>query len=187
MKRVILVHGWQSDPERGWKAWLRHELEKKKVEVIAPQFPGGAHPRLEEWLATLREAVGTPDKKTFFIGHSLGCITICHYLAQLPVHIRVGGCVFVAGGVGPSIHPELAEFYAPALNFTNVRHRARVCKVIAARDDTSFSFKRALETQRLLQAELIIDDGNGHFSQDDGVTELPSALNALLGMMRHEK
>lgn len=180
-----MVHGWQSTPERGWKAWLRQELEKRKIEVIAPQFPGGEHPKLEEWLATLRNTVGIPDKRTFFIGHSLGCITICHYLAQLPLHVRIGGCVFVAGGVGPSMHPELAEFYVPGPDFTKVQQRAAVWKVIASRDDAAFSFKRALETQHLLQAALIIDDGKGHFSQDDSVTELPFALNALLGMMKH--
>ena len=97
MKRVFIIHGWDGKPEHGWSPWLKKELEDKGYTVEAPAMPDTATPTLEKWLQHLKKVVGTPDEDCYFVGHSLGCITILRYLESLPEDQIVGGVVLVAG------------------------------------------------------------------------------------------
>ena len=74
-------------------------------------MPTPATPHVKEWIATIKDAVGTPDEHTYFVGYSLGCVTIVRYLESLPKKSKVGGAIFVAGFSGNISSPELAEFY----------------------------------------------------------------------------
>ncbi len=136
-KRVFLIHGWEGKPDNHWFPWLTLELKANGFEVSAPQMPHAGNPGVKEWLEFLKEYVGKPDKNTYFIGHSLGCITIARYLAKLSgitkirntpsasgissskegerkkEKVKVGGCVFVAGFSGRINVPEISEFYLP--------------------------------------------------------------------------
>ncbi|MBI5077576.1 alpha/beta hydrolase [Candidatus Falkowbacteria bacterium] len=96
-KRVFIAHGWDGYPEEGWFPCLKRELEVKGFEVIVPQFPDPANPRIDKWVSKFAEVVGTVDENTYFVGHSMGCQTIARYLEALPDGIKVGGAVFVAG------------------------------------------------------------------------------------------
>lgn len=176
VKRVVLVHGWDGGPDDAWKMWLRTQLEKKGWKVIAPQLPGGEEPKLEEWLAVLKQAIPDPDKHTYFVGHSLGCVAILQYLATLPLTTRIGGVVLVAGFLSSIGEPALEEFTAQPLALGELRGRIIKSLVIGSRDDSVVSFGKVLELQAGLGAELVIDEGKGHFSDS---AELPSVLKAL--------
>lgn len=52
-------------------------------------------PIIKDWVNYLSSNVGTPDKETYFIGHSIGCQAILRYLET--IDSPVGGAVFVAG------------------------------------------------------------------------------------------
>src|SRR3989338_4313764 len=82
-KRAFLIHGWEGRPDGNWFPWLALELKALGWEVNAPQMPNAATPKVSEWLKFLKDYVGKPDKDTYFVGHSLGCITIARYLAGL--------------------------------------------------------------------------------------------------------
>ena len=96
-KRVFIVHGWDGYPEEGWFPWLKKELEAKGFEVHIPAMPDTSNPKIETWVPHLANLVGTPDKDTYFIGHSIGCQTILRYLQTIDE--QVGGVIFVAGWV----------------------------------------------------------------------------------------
>src|SRR3989338_4452907 len=84
MPGVFLIHGWEGNPNNHWFPWLSWELKARGWEVNAPQMPNAAKPKVKEWVDFLRDYVGKPDKDTYFVGHSLGCIAIARYLAKLP-------------------------------------------------------------------------------------------------------
>lgn len=90
-KRVFVVHGWSGYPEEGWRTWLKSELEKEDFRVFVPTMPNTDNPKLNSWLKRLIKTVGTPDKNCYFVGHSLGCITILRYLETLKKNQEVGG------------------------------------------------------------------------------------------------
>ena len=50
------------------------------------------HPFLDEWLGYMHKHIHNPDRKTFLVGHSLGCIAILRYLESLNEQ-RIGGAV----------------------------------------------------------------------------------------------
>ena len=96
-KRVFVIHGWEGYPEEGWRPWLRKELEGKGFEVIIPAMPDTATPTFAKWVPYLAQTVGAADENTYFVCHSLGCITTLRYLETLKENQKIGGVVFVAG------------------------------------------------------------------------------------------
>lgn len=176
VKRVVFVHGWDGQPYESWIPWLQTHIEKKGWLFYAPSFPGGEHPKLGEWTEVLKATLPLPDKHTYFVGHSLGCPAILRYLATLPGNTQVGGIVLVGGfcsdiGISP-----LMPFLTEPFDFEKIQMIVKKCIVIGSRDDAIVPFGKVLELQAELGAELMIDDGKGHF---DDVTELPSVLKAL--------
>src|SRR3989344_4279335 len=95
MNRVFIVHGWGGAPDKEWIPWLKSELEKRGYEVISPLMPDSDAPEIDACVQHLSKAVGTPNKETYFIGHSIGCQAILRYLET--IRQPVGGAVFVAG------------------------------------------------------------------------------------------
>src|SRR4030067_1715780 len=108
-KRLIIVHGWEGDPEEGWFPWLKTEMEKRGWEGSVPAMPNSAEPKQARWLPYLQTVVGKVDKNTFMVGHSLGCITILRFLEQLPKKESIGGAILVAGVDNPLKDKEIKK------------------------------------------------------------------------------
>lgn len=182
MNRVFLIHGWEGRPDGHWFPWLALELRACGWEVNAPQMPHAAEPKVGEWLAFLKKYVGRPDKNTYFVGHSLGCITIARYLAELSPKTKVGGCIFVAGFSGRINVPEISEFYSLSFDPEKVKKHCDKFVMIFSDSDPYVPMEKSLEFAKQLGAKTILERGRGHFCASDGVTALPSVLKALLKM-----
>src|SRR3989344_1025876 len=109
MKKVYLIHGWNGFPNNHWFPWLKKELEKLNFKVESLEMPNSKHPKLKEWLNHLNKSI-EPNKDTYLVGHSLGCITIVRYLESLPENVKIKGCIFVAGFSFLN-YKEIKEFY----------------------------------------------------------------------------
>jgi uncharacterized protein len=186
-KRVFIIHGWCGYPEEGWFPWLKAELEKKNFSTLIPQMPSTRNPVFSEWLDTIKKLVGEPDSQTFFVGHSLGCVTIVRYLEQLPADVRIGGCVFVAGFSNNVFVPEIEEFYTLPIDFDKVKSHANKFITILSDNDDAVSLDTGKEFQLLLNAKLIVEHNKGHFSGGDGIIELPVALESMLEITRESQ
>jgi predicted alpha/beta hydrolase family esterase len=182
-----LIHGWSGSPEEGWGPWLKNELEKQRFEVHAPTMPDSKHPRMDAWLQTLASAVGTPDENTYFIGHSLGCITTLRYLERLFEGQKIGGAVLVAGfsdinitvGEDEDIR-ELESFFGAEVDFEKVKKHCNHFVAIHSDNDPYVALRYADIFKEKLGAKIIVESNKGHFSGDDGITELPNALESVL-------
>lgn len=184
MNRCIIVHGWAGNPAHGWKPWLKSELEAAGWQVEAPLMPSPNTPKLDEWLTELARVVGTPDNHTYFVGHSLGCFAFLKYIEQLPAETTIGGGVMVAGFAGHLKHkiPVLQSFYESGLNWPAItQHGGRYAVVYSERDDY-VRVESAFEFEEHLGAKLIKNNNWEHFSASEGITDLPDALTALLGL-----
>ncbi len=174
-KRVVIAHGWADDPTRGWIVWLVQQLQRQGIEAIAPQFPNPKTPDIPAWLQTLNEAIGQPDDELVLVGHSLGCLIACKYLAD--ADNQIAGLVLVAGMTTtqswqpPGLYP---------LDWDKVKGQAaqRIC--IYSDDDDKVEPARTKELANLIDAELVSDPGKGHFAGIQGCSQLPSALQAVL-------
>ncbi len=181
-KRVFLIHGWEGKPSNHWFPWLTLELKANGFDVSAPQMPNAALPKVAEWLSFLKDYVGKADKHTYFVGHSLGCITIARYLETLSPKVKVGGCVFVAGFSGRINVPEISEFYSLPFDAEKARMHCDKSVMIFSDSDSYVPMEKSLEMAKQLGAKTILERGKGHFTATDGVSALPSVLSALLKM-----
>lgn len=184
-KRVFIIHGWDGNPNEAWLKWLREELEKRNFEVISPQMPNADKPEIKEWVSFLSDLVGEPNEQDFFVGHSIDCQTIMRYLEKIyPKKIK--GAVFVAGwldlkGLETKEEKEIAEPWLRApINFEKVKRTTSNFIAILSDNDPFVELdenKRIFEEK--LGASIIIESGKGHFTEDDGVTELPDVMQSI--------
>jgi predicted alpha/beta hydrolase family esterase len=62
MKRAVIVHCWGGEPNYAWYPWVAKHLEAKGLEVSVPEMPGSEEPKLDKWLAHLKDVIGEPDE-----------------------------------------------------------------------------------------------------------------------------
>jgi hypothetical protein len=188
MKRVIIVHGWSGFPGECWFPWLKAELEKRGFQVIVPQMPDADTPRIKTWVAHLAKTVGTPDKDTYLVGHSIGCQTILRYLQTIGT--QIGGAVLVAGFF------EVLQLYADKereiakpwletpIDAEKVKKAAKRFIAIFSDNDRYVPLENEKLFRRRLGAKTVIVQNKGHMGASDNCPELPEALAAVLEVSR---
>ncbi len=189
MKRVFIVHGWDGYPEEGWFPWLKKELEATGFEVIVPQLPDAATPRIHNWVPKLQEVASTPDENMYFVGHSMGCQTIARYLEALPEGVQVGGAVFVAGffkrltniGSDDAEQSVQKEWMTTPLSLEKVKTHLPKSVAIFSDNDPFVPLDNVDDYRDKLGSKIIILSGRGHFSgSTNQCLELPEVLEAVL-------
>ena len=191
--RVFIIHGYQGYPEEAWLPWLKAELEKRAYTVSLPAMPHPDRPTIPEWIGFIAKLVGEPDRKTVLVGHSIGGQAVLRYLETLGgTGKSVGKTLLVASGFPPGLSREAAqervagdEILVPWLTLgvdpQKVKMAAGKCTVILSDNDPFIPFEEAKAGFPAgLAAKIIVEPGKGHFNEDDHITELPSALDALI-------
>jgi len=161
-------------------------LEKLGFSVIAPQMPDPKTPRIGDWVSTMVEIVGAVDEETFFVGHSLGCQTILRFLQTRPSEQIAGGVVMVAGFTGELIgltedeKPLARPWEETPLDFDKIKSQAKHFAAVLSDSDpwVPLESNRKIFAEKL-GAEIVVEQAKGHFTADDGVTELPVVLDFL--------
>jgi len=189
-KRVFLIHGWEGAPDNHWFPWLTHKLVKKGFTVFAPAMPNTEEPKIREWVNELSRVVCVPDKDTYFVGHSIGCQAILRFLEQLPVGQKVGGVVFVAGfftltSLETREEKDIARpWLTTPIDFDKVKKHTKKFVALFSDDDEDVPIENKGFFEERLRAKTLVEHEKGHFCMSDGVTELPSALDAVLEMSK---
>jgi len=187
MKRIIIVHQWMAGADGDWRPWLKQELEKLGYKVIVPEMPDIDTPVIERWVAKLAEAVGVPDKDTYFVGHSIGCQTILRYLNSRKFNPleTVGGAVFVAGWFNlKNLEDEETELIAkPWLksipNLETIKTVLPKSTLLISDNDPFGCFEENKEKFKDIGSDVVVIHNGGHLSTEDGYTQFPQLLNIL--------
>ncbi len=185
--KAVFVHGWESSPKEGWWPWLKKELESHGFEVIAPIMPNPAKPKMDKWLRELKKTVGTPDKNCYFIGHSLGCITILRYIESLRKDQNIGGVILVAGFTSNLGYDELDSFFKNKIKWGKIKSHCEKFTVIHSKNDRYVSLHYGSFFKKKLGAKLLNEEKMGHFTKKDGIKKLPPTLKAILEMQKSKR
>lgn len=183
MKRIIIVHQWMAGAEGDWRPWLKDELQKLGHEVIVPEMPDMDIPVIEKWVSKLAEIVGTPNKDTYFVGHSIGCQTILRYLET--INTQVGGAVFVAGWFNlENLEDEETEKIAKPwiempINLNKVKAVLPTSTLIISDNDPFGCMEENIKKFREINSEIVTIKNGGHLSAEDGLTKLPVIIDEL--------
>ncbi len=187
MAKIYIIHGWGGSPESDWIPWLRRELEKKGYEVVVPAMPNTDAPEMSAWIGHLKEIVKNPDRDTYFIGHSNGCQAVMRYL-EASDGAKIGGALFVAGwfnlnNLEDEEIPIAEPWIKTPLNFEKVKNSIGKLEIILSDNDPYNCLEENERKFGQLGGRVRIVHNAGHFAGDDGTTELPLALEILLGII----
>lgn len=175
-KRIVIVHGWGSNPNNNWYPWLKSKFEGR-VDVIIPEMPNSQNPKCNEWISYLNKILPQPTKNTLYIGYSLGSITVLNYLHLLKLSkLSIAGYILVAGfDVFFPIEPEgstnLVDFTSIPLDHNYLVGITNHRGLIISSNDPVVPVDISLNLSEKLTAESILIENAGHFSADDGYTE----------------
>ena len=179
-KRAVIIHGWEGSPKIDWKPWLKDRLEQSGFKVFAPQMPNANHPKMNEWVNHISKIVRIPDKDCYFIGHSLGCITILRYIETLKEGQKVGGTVLVAGFTSNLGYDDLENFFTKRVDWDKIKSHCSKFVAIHSDNDPDVSLHYGNFFKEELGAKVIIQHDMGHFTIGDGITKLPIALESII-------
>lgn len=192
-KRVFIIHGWGGNPGEAWLPWLAKNLREQGFLVEVPEMPDTDNPKIEAWTEYIREKVGRCDENTFFVGHSIGCQAIMRYLEKLPEGEKSGGAVFVAGWFALTGLEEEGErmtsspWVNTSIDFKKIKKHTEKFICIFSDNDPYVPAENWEMFSKNLGAEIITEKNKGHFTDDDGIKELPAALDAVLKIAQNEK
>jgi len=96
-------------------------------------MPDTKNPHIDKWLPHLIETVGKPSENDYFVGHSLGCITILKLLEGLAENEKVGGVILVAGFTYNLGYKEISSFFQKPVDFNKIKSHCE--KFIAIHSD----------------------------------------------------
>ena len=169
MKKVIIIHGWESNPfEHLWYQEEKQSLEKEGYIVFTPQMPGESFVKEEEWVKTIKDI--KPDEETILIGHSLGVPAILRYLEV--VEKPVNKVILVAGFASPLVlnypneeYPR--KFVERPFIWDKIRKMAKEFIIFNQDHDQWVPFEKGTELADNLDGKLIKVNGTDHFDKMD--------------------
>jgi predicted alpha/beta hydrolase family esterase len=177
---VILIHGYTGGPDKPRFHWLREQLKAENVRLVLPQMPEPNHPNETAWINVIDGLVAAAEPPILLVGHSLGGLAGLRWLEERtkePIHAFIS----LAGVTMPDRHidaPYATEWKAPQ-NWNQIRKNAGHIAAIHSEDDTHVAMDESERLVRNTGATLLRVTGRGHFSDADGVTDLPELLQTI--------
>ncbi len=187
MKKAVILHRWSGNPESDWYPWLKKELEIKGFDVAIPLAPNTDHPMIQERLEFLDQVMEEVDENTLFICHSIGCQTLMRYLGTH--NKKVGQVIFVAGwfnlqGVildeGEDVQCIAKPWVETPINFEQVKDSYKSITVLLSSNEPYGCVEENKKVfQEKLGAKVIVLENKGHFTEDDGITQISEVLQLI--------
>lgn len=182
MKKVFIVHGFNSSPNSSWLPWLMAELKTDSVYACSLAMPNPGEPQVSEWVAEIERHVSSlSTDEVYLVGYSLGVAGVLHY-AQSANALPIKGAVLVSGRYEKSTNPKTAAFYEQ-FGFEKIKNTIGSFAVLHGDNDEVVPFSGGEKLAEKLGVEIITIPQGGHLNGSAGWTKLPQALEALRSMM----
>ncbi|MCO6520188.1 MAG: serine hydrolase family protein [Snodgrassella sp.] len=186
--QVFIVHGFQSSPHDNWFDWLATQARAAGATVIQPAMPEPDCPQATVWQQTLDEIIGQPQANTFLIGHSLGVITLLHFLSRhRPA--RVGGLILAAGFTTHLPELKILDDYIHASqpDFTVLQQISMPVHSIISTNDPYVPEAASSTIAHALHSSIDYVPSGGHLMAEDGFSELAPAWQSLQQMLAKQQ
>lgn len=162
-KRVLIIHGWESNSREHWFLEEKSRLEKLGYEVVVPDMPDAFHPKREEWVKVIKAF--NPDKDSLLIGHSLGGVAILRHLEE--TNNKIGKCIFIATPIRKlgKGYEEIENFLEGDFNWERIKNSAEKIIVFNQTKDPAVPLQYGKDLATSLDAELVIVEDDDHFDK----------------------
>ena len=147
-------------------------------------MPDTDNPIITSWINKLKEAIGKLENSDILIGHSIGCQTILRFLETLDNGKKAAKVVFVApwmklSNLSGDEEWDIAKpWLETPIDFFKVKNKAKSFIAFFSDNDPWVPLEENVKIFReKLNPEIVILKNKGHFSEDEGVKELPGILD----------
>jgi len=176
MKRAVILHGTDANPEMNWFPWLKAKLEAEGYEVWAPLLPENHTPNREVYGSFLF-GQGWDFTDNLVIGHSSGAVEVLNLLMdeRLP-KVKLAVMVGAWKGGNPNGFPaDTTQFdglFPPeGWDFAVMRAKADRIEFLHGDDDPYCPLEQAQYLAEQLGAPITVVPNGGHLGKQ--YLELP--------------
>lgn len=158
--KIIFIHGnGGATANDHWFPWLRTQLLKFGVKVIAKTFPDNQLARQKYWLPFIEE-LGV-DKKTILIGHSSGGVAVMRFSQS---HRILGSALISVNyeDLGDKSEKSSGYYDKPWL-WEKIRKNQKWIIQFASKDDPYIPVSQARYIHHELKTEYYEFENRGHF------------------------
>jgi predicted alpha/beta hydrolase family esterase len=157
--RVFIVHGFEGNPNGGWRPWLMGQLQKKEIYATALAMKNPSKPVASDWVKEIDYNVKKfPNDKIILVGHSLGVPAILKYLQSKKLK-NIIGCVLVSGPYKDDRKGKIAQvlksFFEDPFDFTKIKRSSKKFTIIHGSNDPVVHFVHAEYLAKVLDGKLI--------------------------------
>lgn len=163
MKNAVILHGTNGSPEKNWFPWLKQELEKKEYKVWLPQLPNCDKPNVDTYNKFLLPSWDY-NSETILIGHSSGAVEILSLLENLPDGVAIDKAILVAGFIDNLKWDALDELFIHPFDWEKIKSKCKKFILIHSDNDPYVPLEHGKILEKNLGADLIIKEGQKHFS-----------------------
>lgn len=186
MRQIFVLHGYSASIDDHWFLDLKHQIEDEHTTVTLIPFPDSEHPDVDAWQKVLDQHIPTVDENTYFVAHSLGVITLLHFL-QRHDYQKIGGMILVSGFSGPiSDFSPLDAYITKSKVDTSYFHDIKKKLVYLSNNDDLVPPKLTIQLAKEIDAPYITVPNGGHFLGREGYTTFPQVVNSLKEMLERE-
>ena len=176
--KVIFLHGnWNSTPEDNWFPYLKQELEKLGLNVVARQFPDADLARSCYWLPFLKDELKA-DEFSILVGHSSGAVASMRFAEEN----KILGSILV-GAYYTHLEDEkekASEYFDAPWKWDTIKNNQKWIVQFASADDPWIPIHEPRFVHEKLNSEYYEFDDQGHFDCKKTFPELVEIIKDKL-------
>lgn len=181
IKRAVILHGTDGNPEANWFPWVKKRLEEQGYQVWVPELPNNHTPNRSTYNDFLLDS-DWDFEDNVVVGHSSGAVEVLNLLMdERCPHIKLGVMVsaWPAGEpIGDWDEGQFDDLFPKdGLDFKKIKNKADKLLFVHGDNDPYCPLEDAQYLSGELQAELIAVPNGGHLG--DGFTELPQMWDVI--------
>jgi len=175
--RIILIHGFNADPDKNFHPWLHEELQSKGFEVVCPRLNlvAGQELNMPEIMEEMKRQIGYLTGDDILLGHSLGALLMLQYLEAAEMTETPRAVILVAAP-WKVLRPELRQLFVDELDADVIMWKAKEFVVVHSKDDNLVPLEHGKKLAESIRARFIEREKDDHYMG----TEYPVLRDLIL-------
>ncbi len=164
--KLLVVPGWQGSGDEHWQTrWAQLHPAAARVEQ-----DDWARPDPGSWVARLDAAIRAADQPVVLIAHSLGCITVAHWVRETGGRGVAAALLVAPADVERTLAAPELQGFAPI----PLEQLPFATRVVASDNDPCCTLERAEALASRWGADLVVIPGGGHLNVRSQLGDWPT-------------
>jgi len=188
MKKALIIHGWDGNPNEPLHQYLRSELKFLGYEVNIPKMPNPAVPVIKDWVGKIKEVF---DEETdLIIGHSIGCQAVLRFIETFDSNLSIPKVILIAPWMKLDMNTieeegeEAIEIAKPwmetPIDFNKIKRLVKSVVAIFSDNDMYVPLDQVEYFKEKLGATIYVEHNQGHFTVSDNFKKLQTDIKDLI-------